>query len=76
MDEQTWAWQDAGDYTMMIVDSDLAGRVSMNESLMTSSIDCSGLEKVILVYDHDFYYNDDEIGDVEVRVEAGPYPPQ
>lgn len=74
MDNKTWTWQDAGAYAMMIVDSDLAGEgVRMNESLMTSSIDCSGLEKVILVYDHDFYYNDDEIGDVEIRVEGGPW---
>ncbi|MBN1123741.1 MAG: C10 family peptidase [Sedimentisphaerales bacterium] len=73
MDEQTWTWQDEGAYAMMIVDSDLAGKIWMDESLITTSIDCSNLEKVMLIYDHDFYYNEDEIGDVEVRVEGGPW---
>ncbi len=41
--------------TFMIVDSDYAGTVDMNEQLITHSIDCSNLVDVTLKFKHDFY---------------------
>lgn len=60
----------------MIVDSDWADYVDMNELLITGNIDCSNLQNVTLSFSHDFIYYDfgeDEIGDVDVRVNSGPW---
>jgi len=72
-DGMTWHWSDADGYAMMIVDSDAAGKVWMDEQLISPPVDCSGLRTVKLVFDHDFYFNEDEIADVDVRVDGGPW---
>ena len=38
-DTMTWEWLDAGAYAMMIVDSDYAGRIWMDEELISAPID-------------------------------------
>ncbi|HEY5505228.1 MAG TPA: Ig-like domain-containing protein, partial [Sedimentisphaerales bacterium] len=55
----------------MIVDSDYAGTVDMDEQLITQSIDCTDLSGVKLRFKHDFLYDYKEIGDVDVRVNGG-----
>lgn len=55
----------------MIVDSDYAGTVDMDEQLITQSIDCTDLSGVKLKFNHDFYHYSNEIGDVDVRVNGG-----
>ena len=72
-DGMTWQWSDAEGYAMMLVDSDAAGKVWMDEQLISPPVDCSAFQVVKLVYDHDFYFNEDEIGDVDVRVDGGPW---
>jgi predicted secreted protein len=55
----------------MIVDSDYAGPVDMDEQLITQSIDCTDLSGVKLRFEHDFYHDYKEIGDVDVRINGG-----
>jgi hypothetical protein len=55
----------------MIVDSDYAGQVDMDEQLITQSIDCTNLSGVKLRFKHDFSYDYKEIGDVDIRVNGG-----
>lgn len=55
----------------MIVDSDYAGPVDMDEQLITQSIDCTNLSGVKLRFKHDFLYDTKEIGDVDVRINGG-----
>ena len=62
--------------TFMIVDSDDAGEVDMNEQLITHSIDCSNLLDVVLKFKHDFVYyslSNDEVADVDIRVNGGTW---
>ena len=59
--------------TFMIVDSDYAGVVDMNEQLITHSIDCSNLVDVTLKFKHDFYYYTVEVADVDIRVDGGAW---
>jgi len=58
----------------MIVDSDYAGTVDMNEQLITPSIDCSNLQKVTLSFTHAFdSYSGNEFADVDVSIDGGPW---
>jgi hypothetical protein len=57
--------------TFMIVDSDYAGHVNMEEQLITHSIDCTNWTDVKLKFKHDFVYAYTEVGDVDVRVNGG-----
>ena len=59
--------------TFMIVDSDYAGLVTMDEQLITQSIDCTKYENVILTFNHYFVYWKNEIADVDVSINAGPW---
>ena len=62
------------DGTFMIVDSDNAGSVAMDEQLITSSINCSGYEDITLDFTHYFHsYSGNEIGDVDVSVNGGAW---
>jgi hypothetical protein len=53
--------------THMIVDSDCAGSLSMDEQLITPPIDCSSSKTVALQFDHDFVDYDFEVAEVKVR---------
>lgn len=55
----------------MIVDSDYAWLVNMDEQLITQSIDCTRKTDVKLEFNHEFYHYSNEIGDVDVRVDGG-----
>ena len=57
----------------MIVDSDYAGTVDMNEQLITQNIDCTNLTGVTLRFKHDFEYYAVEVGDVDIRVNGGEW---
>jgi len=59
--------------TFMIVDSDYAGPVDMNEQLITQSIDCTNLTGVKLRFKHYFRHYASEIGDVDIRVNGGAW---
>ncbi|MFZ0034962.1 MAG: C10 family peptidase [Sedimentisphaerales bacterium] len=55
----------------MIVDSDCAGPVDMDEQLITHSIDCTNWTDVKLKFKHYFCHWSGEIGDVDVRINGG-----
>jgi hypothetical protein len=57
----------------MIVDSNYAGPVDMNEQLITQSIDCTNLTGVKLRFKHYFRHYASEIGDVDIRVNGGAW---
>ncbi|MHC4395799.1 MAG: C10 family peptidase [Planctomycetota bacterium] len=60
--------------TFMIVDSNQAGNVDMDEQLLTHSIDCSSYVNVTLKFKHYFNYWEsglNEICDVDVRIGGG-----
>jgi len=62
--------------TFMIVDSDWAGAVDMDEELVTHSINCSYYYDMSLKFTHYFRRNADspeEIGDVDIRVDGGSW---
>ncbi len=59
--------------TFMIVDSNYAGPVDMNEQLITQNIDCTNLTGVTLRFEHDFEYYAVEIGDVDIQVNGGAW---
>ncbi len=59
--------------TFMIVDSDYAGSVDMNEQLITKNINCTGFTGVKLRFKHDFKYYASEIGDVDIKVNSGAW---
>lgn len=59
--------------TFMIVDSDYAGPVDMNEQLITQDIDCTKLTGVKLRFEHYFKHYAAEIGDVDIRVNGGAW---
>jgi len=56
--------------TFMIVDSDFAGSIDMDEALVTHSIDCSTYAGVTLRFKHYFRQYESEICDVDVRVDG------
>jgi hypothetical protein len=68
-DGYTWSWTG----TYVIVDSNAAGYVWMDEELISPAIDCSGYETVTLAFQHKFVYYEAEIGDVDVQVGGGPW---
>jgi len=77
-DGQTWTSTNPGNRsssnwtgTFLIVDSDSAGTVDMDEELITHTIDCSDYVSVWLRFNHEFGYYEDEICDVDVRVSSG-----
>jgi hypothetical protein len=72
-DGNTWGWEPSGNEGMMVVDSDAAGKVFLDESLVTSAINCSRFQQVRLVFDHNFIFNSNEIADVDVRVDGGEW---
>ena len=60
----------------MIVDSDNAGYNTMDEQLISHSIDCSNHREVNLKFNHYFEYytgSEDEIGDVDIRIDGGSW---
>lgn len=60
----------------MIVDSDWAGSVNMDEELVTDIIDCSNYENITLAFKHDFrwyFQPPSEICDVDIRVNGGSW---
>jgi hypothetical protein len=78
MSENPKARTSPGNWTgvFMLVDSDWAGFVDMNEQLITQTFDCSNLSNVKLRFKHYFRYYPwlrDEIGDVDVRVDFGQW---
>jgi len=80
-DGHTWRWDNAygrsnpnWSGTFMLVDSDLAGNVDMDEGLITAPIDCSGYTNIILRFRHYFCWwggGLNEKADVDVRVGGG-----
>jgi hypothetical protein len=72
-DDLTWSWTQMNEETMMVVDSDAAGQVFMDESLVTPDLDCSRLNFVRLVFDHNFIFNSYEIADVDIRIDGGSW---
>ena len=76
----TWRSDNPGNRTnsnwtsvFMIVDSRYAGRVDMNEQLITHSINCTGLTNVKLRCKHYFRHSSTEIGDVDILVNGGTW---
>ena len=61
--------------TFMIVDSDYAGYVNMDEQLITHTIDCSTLLNVTLRFMHYFkdYSESEEVADVDVSIDGGAH---
>ncbi len=57
----------------MIVDSDWANRVDLDEELISKSFDCSQARNVTLSFNNDFKHYSDEIGDVDIRVNGGSW---
>ena len=60
----------------MIVDCREPFTFEMDEELITHNLDCSGYERVMLLFEHDFHSPPegvDEIGEVDVRVDGGPW---
>lgn len=84
-DGETWMSENpanrtspAGMWTgkFMLADSDWAGHVDMNELLVTRTFDFSNLSNVKLKFNHYFRYyswSEDEIGDVDIRVDFGSW---
>ncbi|NLH15290.1 MAG: hypothetical protein GX455_01800, partial [Phycisphaerae bacterium] len=72
-DGNTWAWTESGSEGLMVVDSDIAGEVFMDESLVTPVIDCSHYNQVRIVFDHNFIFFSDEIADVDIRIDGGSW---
>lgn len=82
-DGNTWTSQNPGgrssncwDGTFMIVDSYYAGQVDMDEQLITPYFDFTSYNHVFLTFNHFFHYwryELDEIGDVDIRVDDGPW---
>ena len=79
-DDYTWTSENPGGQsnpnwtgTFMIADSDSAGKVDMDEELITQSFDCAGYTSVTLFFKHYFRQYASEICDVDVRVSGGPW---
>ena len=79
-DSKTWTSANPGERsnanwngTFMIIDSDWAGSVDMDEELVTQSFDFSKYANVTLKFKHYFNQWDSEICDVDVRVSGNPW---
>ncbi|MHC5080240.1 MAG: clostripain-related cysteine peptidase [Planctomycetota bacterium] len=79
-DGQTWVTNNPGSRSsqfwnggFMIVDSDWAGLVNMDEELITASIDCSAHAEFYLRFTHEFIHYSNEVGTVAVSVASGPW---
>jgi len=74
-DGETWFWAQTRDglRRLMVVDSDSAGEIPMDEQLVSNSVDCSDYDSVILTFEHLFAYWTDEIADVDVRIGGGSW---
>jgi len=72
-DGTTWTWTQSGNEGLMVVDSDAAGKVFMDESLVTPVINCESYQQVRLMFDHNFLFNSNEIADVDIRVDGGDW---
>ena len=80
-DAYTWTSANPGEWSspywtppFMIVDSDLAGTVNMDEQLITPSLDCSGCSEVRLTFGHEFWtYAGIDKADVDVRIGGGAW---
>jgi len=76
-DGKTWTDTNPGGrdlyltFPFMIVDSDRAGEVDMDEQLITPSINLSGYSTVYLEFENVFEYWNDEIGDVDIKIGDG-----
>ena len=57
----------------MMVDSDAAGYVDMDEQLISPSYDFTGYGTVYIRFNHLFWYYTEEIADVDVRVNGGAW---
>jgi len=57
----------------MIVDSDQAGEIDMDEELISPNIDCSAYTNVMIKFKHYFNQYEDEICDVDVRAGGGSW---
>jgi hypothetical protein len=72
----TWQRTDTpdgyGQGKVMLVDSDAAGNVLMDEQLILQ-LDCSAWQTIRLQFDHSFNRYSVEIGDVEVSISDGPW---
>ena len=55
----------------MIVDSDWAGQVDMDEQLITPSINLTGYSTVYLEFENVFWYYTDEVGDIDIKIGDG-----
>jgi|GEM_PF-2216313 len=54
-----------------IIDSDCLGEVDVDTELRTPPLNLSGYATVRLKFDHYFYFNENEIGDVDVSTDGG-----
>ncbi|HNS33297.1 MAG TPA: clostripain-related cysteine peptidase [bacterium] len=57
----------------MMVDSDAAGHVNMDEQLISPYFDFTGYTTVYLKFNHLFWYYTDEKADVDIRVGGGSW---
>jgi len=78
-DGKTWTDENLREGTLyltfpfMIVDSDWAGKIDMDEQLITPSINLSGYSTVYLEFKNVFEHWEDEIGDIDIKVEDGDW---
>ncbi|MCM8814927.1 MAG: clostripain-related cysteine peptidase, partial [Candidatus Omnitrophica bacterium] len=77
-DRKTWTTsnpknRDISELTspFIIADSDWAGRVWMNEQLITKNVTVNGYSKIFLKFDHFFNVYGSEIADVDIKVDDG-----
>ncbi|MGB9642853.1 MAG: clostripain-related cysteine peptidase [Candidatus Ratteibacteria bacterium] len=61
------------DSPFAIVDSDWAGRVRMNEQLITKTISIDGSKRIFLAFDHYLKSYGTEIADVDIKVDSGEW---
>ncbi|HOV22294.1 MAG TPA: clostripain-related cysteine peptidase [bacterium] len=78
-DGKTWTYTNPGRRNLdlnspfMIVDSDWAGTVDMDEELITPSIDFTSYATCYLEFKNVFEYYENEIGDVDIKIGNGQW---